>query len=460
MAKKSPSEGPQFPQEEQQPTQEESEELKLKRAWEKEREEKREKEKKAREGKKRERVEKEKATIEKFKSRLSPQEEPPEVPRDEKQSEEVLQQKDKPREEREGKAEREEERKPWENEEKIQNQIQKNEREIFGFPEEEQRSAGELKMLIRVAEQDFEETTNQWRQLQPKSPYEANIENERRMLISLDRESLKRQLEIKQENDPEKILKLKRQLAILDLKWEEQQHRLQAAKEKELKEARRILPLESTEKEEWQYPLEKEKKENMTEFPLESGQTEQWRYPKQKKGEIKSKDAPEKKELRRQQEIARRIDIAYQKFDEARDDAVRLEALRSGVEQSLAKYREAVRHGESALPDEELRFMRLQENIEKELARQEKESKESGKEIVPMASEKVQNALAIAIEKIESYNKTVGDEKKKIESLLNATEWLLGEIQSAIREQRWQAPEQAKRVREITRMLREKLKNI
>ena len=192
------------------------------------------------------------------------------------------------------------------------------------------------------------------------------------------------------------------------------------------------------------------------------------------KGKEPKPPIEKKKENELRQEIVRRIDVAYQAFDDARGDASRLEKLKEGVDQSLEKYREAVKRGELALPEEELRLMRLQRNIEKELmSRQARPARPASTRVERGEPEKFQlateqlkrinEALNIAINNIEMYYKDAGDDKEKIENALNAAESVLNDIDRAVKSERWpgwSAPEQKRRLWNMHKEIREKLKKL
>lgn len=400
-----------------------------------------------------------------------------------------------------------EEKNPWEDEEKILEKIKENDAEYFNVSEEERNSPAALKELEQEAQRDFKEATQKWRMFQPKSPHIAAIEKQKSVVLSLDRDALRCQRAILEESDPEKIEHLKRKLAILDLKNDTQQEILEnlatesayaSGQEKprmrikaEARKADMSLPPEQpssaqeepalSAEEESLMEIAREEKEQQRNKMAEVSEAlgKAWsgkgEIPKTQEPPEKSEETPpeqedepkrtqEKEEKRR--EIARSaLDAAYQAFDAARGDKKRLQALRHLMEQSLTKYREAVKNKKQpAMPQEELRLMQLQRKIEKALEQwgrtDEERPQSSGEEVPVLPLEEIHEELDIAIDKIEAYYKENGDDRKKIENALNASEYIFRGIQKAGSEGRWKAPEQSKRVQELIRQLRKKLQSL
>ena len=112
------------------------------------------------------------------------------------------------------------------------------------------------------------------------------------------------------------------------------------------------------------------------------------------------------------------------------------------------------------MPEEELRLMRLQREIENVLAQTPQTQEKKEKEAVKEAPPDVQEVLNVALNNIEVYYRSAGNDRKKIENALNAAESVLGDIRSAKQDGRWDAPNQSDRLWILHKEIREKLKNL
>jgi hypothetical protein len=360
---------------------------------------------------------------------------------------------------------------PWEDEEKIQAKIKENEE----IEQESPETMEELQTEMDALSADWERYKKDKESAKTDAEREA-ASKELTKTELLHSAAVYRELYKKGESKENSIVgeeafkKNAQQLsAIEDIKLEFFDAYF-ANKKKELEEydKRERAEREQGSQEVWA-PEEIEEPESPDEFIIlgEAEERERLKGVGQgtKKAEIERK---EEKELR--QKIARRIDAVYQVFEEARGDQKRLEVLGYSVEQSLEKYRQAVRRGEHALPEEELRLIQLQRKIEKaleELAQDEprhaQEDRERGKEKkeeVKEAPPQVQEALNVAIDNIEMYYESAGDDRRKIENALNAIESVLGDIRNAKQDGRWDALNQSDRLWKLHKEIREKLKNV
>lgn len=386
---------------------------------------------------------------EKFTSRLSPQEPP--VFSEQEESEE----KQEGRKEREGEKQEEEQTDPWEDQEKIQAKIKENEE----IEKESPETLEELQTEIDALSADYERYQKEIESAKTDAEREAALKNFERTDLLFWSANYRKFSKERPENYKKSAQELS---AVEDLKYEFfDTYHTKRKKDREDYEKQERKEREKGSQEAWAPKETEEQKEDY--FILEEQEENERFKGVGKVEEPRKKDEKNAQKEDRRKEIARRIDLAYQTFNDARGDAAHLKALKEGVERSLVKYREAVQRGELALPEEELRLVQLQHAIEKEIAAEVHEikpRKEEEREPSLSSPEQVQEALNVAINNIEAYYKESGENREKIENALNAAEWLLGQIQNAISEKRWRAPEQNKRVRNVIHALREKLKSL
>lgn len=352
---------------------------------------------------------------------------------------------------------------PWDDEEKIQAKIKENEE----IQQESPETLEELQTEIDALSVDYERYQKEIKSAKTDVEREAALKDFERTDLLLGsahyRKFYKEGPGEESFSSPEGYKKSAQKLsAIEDLKHEFfDTYHTERKKDREEYEKRERKERERGSQEAWAPKETEEQKEDY--FILEEQEENERFKGVGKVEEPRKKDEKNAQKEDRRKEIARRIDLAYQTFNDARGDAAHLKALKEGVERSLVKYREAVQRGELALPEEELRLVQLQHAIEKEIAAEVHEikpRKEEERELSLSSPEQVQEALNVAINNIEAYYKESGENREKIENALNAAEWLLGQIQNAISEKRWRAPEQNKRVRNVIHALREKLKSL
>lgn len=391
---------------------EESDEIKLKRSWEKAREEKRGKEKEAREQKRKARVEKKGAAIKKFISRISPQEPP------------VL------FEQRKGEEEQKEEKKPkypWEDEEKIQAKIKENEEIEQKSPktlEELQKENDVLSASYQLAKKDYREEIKSAKTDAERDAALKDLERTKLLLGSVFYRKFYKERHGEESSGSSQFYKKsgQRLSAIEDLKFEffDTYYTYRKKEVEELNREER-LEREKGSQEAWA-PEKIEERENQEGFEILEVPEEEFAPSSRAATPPHLEEKDERKE-KWPSTVARVVDKVFNKFEEAKygEDRLRLNRLRNlktDVEGMINTYQSAAQQGWPPLPDEESRLLQLKRDIENELestAEKAPTPPPSGKEVYeveprkePQTREERIAAFRARREEIEKKNKEEG----------------------------------------------------